>query len=53
MLNAPPNYYYGTNDTGQIGFWKLPDSLIQVNDFSVEDENEWLNDGSINFFDWA
>ena len=45
------NLYYGTNDNGEIGFWHLPDGLIQISGIGVENEDEWLNDGEPNFFD--
>jgi len=49
---VPPNYYYGTNDSGQFGFWALPASLIQVCGITKENEDEWLNTGAVEFFDW-
>ncbi|WP_278549549.1 hypothetical protein [Cloacibacillus evryensis] len=48
----PPNYYYGTNDAGQLGFWPLPASLIQECGIGVEDEDEWLNTGAVSFYGW-
>lgn len=48
----PPNYYYGTNDAGQLGFWPLPASLIQECGIGVEDEDEWLNTGAVGFYGW-
>ncbi len=47
-----PNYYYGTNDAGQLGFWPLPASLLPESGIGPEDENEWLNTGAVEFFDW-
>lgn len=47
-----PNYYYGTNDAGQLGFWPLPASLIQECGIGVEDEDEWLNTGAVGFYGW-
>ena len=47
----PPNYYYGTNDEGQMGFWPLPSSLLPVCGIGEEDEEEWLNFGAVDFFD--
>lgn len=46
-----PNLYYGTNDHGEIGFWNLPEGLSQVSGIGVENEDEWLNDGELNFFE--
>lgn len=48
----PGRYYYGTNDSGQLGFWPLPASLVQESGIGVEDEDEWLNTGAVGFFEW-
>ena len=52
--NLPANVYYGTNDTGQLGFWPLPPSLIQVSGIGMgigaENEEEWLNNGAVGLF---
>lgn len=50
-IGYAPNHYYGTNDEGQFGFWEIPSGLIQVSGIGIEDENEWLNSGELNFFD--
>lgn len=52
----PGNYYYGTNDEGQLGLWPLPGSLIYESGIGAglgaEDENEWLNAGEVGFYGW-
>lgn len=51
-VSYPANYYYGTNDEGQLGFWPLPDSLVQESGIGAEDMDEWLNTGELAFFEW-
>lgn len=48
----PGNYYYGTNDAGQLGFWPLPAGLVAVCGIGPEDEDEWLNFGEVSFYEW-
>lgn len=48
----PGNYYYGTNDNGQLGFWPLPNSLLQMCGITEEIIEEWLDDGAVAFYDW-
>ena len=48
----PGNFYYGTNDAGQLGFWPLPAGLIHVCGIGAEDEDEWLDSGAVCFYEW-
>jgi hypothetical protein len=48
----PPDYYYGTNDNGVLGFWRLPSALIPSSGIGPENEDEWLNDGAVGFYDY-
>ncbi|MEA5034239.1 hypothetical protein [Cloacibacillus evryensis] len=44
-----PNYYYGTNASGVLGFWSLAD-LITPSGIAADNEEEWLNTGSVAFW---
>ena len=45
------SYYYGTNASGVLGFWPLPDLPTPIADWDKEEE--WLDTGAVTFFKGA